>query len=97
MNLFLIVTKKWYDEIASGGKRVEYRANSDYWQKRLSVKLWPGQVNAKPNYDTVEFQCGYSRRRPRINFKITKIDVINTPDEVQDMVKTDYCFAIYFE
>jgi hypothetical protein len=34
-NLFLILKKEWYEKIAAGEKRIEYREYSRYWEKRL--------------------------------------------------------------
>ena len=98
-NLFLIVTKRWYEEIVSGRKRVEYRRDCSYWFRRLSnTKHKNAYCNEEPAiYETVEFQCGYSRRHPRRMFKVVKIEAIKTPEEVKDTVKTEYCFAIHFE
>jgi hypothetical protein len=31
----LVLKGKWYDKIASGEKRAEYRLPTDYWRKRL--------------------------------------------------------------
>ena len=89
-NLFLIVTKYYYDAIASGMKRTEYRADTPYWRKRLKPFL-----NSKDN--TVEFQCGYSRKYPRLKFKFETFCIQQTPESVKKTVKTEYCFAIYFQ
>lgn len=89
-NLFLIVTKYYYDTIASGWKRTEYRANTPYWQKRLKPFL-----NSTGN--TVEFQCGYSRKYPRLKFNIKVIDCSGTPLPLYGFIKTKSCFKIYFK
>lgn len=84
--LFLVVKKEWYDKIASGEKRVEYRKNSEYWNlKFLDITI----------YKNVEFQCGYSRKYPRLKFQIENIVFEKTPEEIKKIIKTDYCFAIY--
>lgn len=110
-NLFLIVTKYWYDRIASGEKRVEYRENTKYWKKRLIKEIIdaPDGTNWEPKIiykfgknDTVEFQCGYSRKYPRLKFKIKGIDCSGTPllleenKNIRKTIKTEYCFKIYF-
>jgi len=33
--IHLVLTHRWYDEIASGRKRTEYRAKSVQWVKRI--------------------------------------------------------------
>lgn len=90
-NLFLIVTKEWYDKIASGEKRVEYREATPYWKRR--IWSFPG---FHCEY-TVEFQCGYSRKYKRLKFNIIKMSTMLTPEEVKNTVKTEYCYAIYFK
>lgn len=37
--LTLSLKKKWYDMIASGEKKEEYREITEYWNKRLCVLL----------------------------------------------------------
>lgn len=117
-NLFLIVTKYWYDRIASGEKRVEYRENSAYWKNRLPKCAYPlnqcyrnmpfeseetrryqscERCSMDSKFQTVEFQCGYSREYPRLKFSIQTIKKIKTPDEVKKTIKTEACFAIYFK
>lgn len=96
-NLFLIVTKYYYDKIASGEKRVEYRGDgkTGYWRKKFTyLKANRTFIN---QFDTVEFQCGYSRKYPRLKFQFEKIIFIKTPESVKKTVKTEYCFAIYFK
>ena len=36
--LHLTIKKKWFDMIASGEKKEEYRNFNDYWQKRLMFR-----------------------------------------------------------
>jgi hypothetical protein len=100
-NLFLIVTKEWYDKIASGEKRVEYRKLNDYWRNRLMTKGYISyEYTFLPDfkkYETVEIQCGYSKKYPRLKFSIQTIKTIKTPDEVKNTVNTGFCFAIYFK
>lgn len=58
-NLKLVLKRKWYDMIASGEKREEYREIKPYWQKRF-----------KQRYDTVTFYLGYAKDRPSMTFNI---------------------------
>jgi len=51
--LHLTLKKKWFDMIASGEKREEYRELKQYWHTRLSKK-----------YDVIEFRNGYSKDAP---------------------------------
>lgn len=39
-NLHLNVHKEWFDMIASGEKKIEYRKDNEYWRKRL----WAGYM-----------------------------------------------------
>ena len=49
--LHLTLKKQWFDMIASGKKREEYREMKPYWHKRLMGKT----------YDAIHFRNGYSR------------------------------------
>lgn len=50
--LFLILKKKYYEQILSGEKTEEFREVTPYWIKRLSR-----------NYDRIIFQEGYSGKK----------------------------------
>jgi hypothetical protein len=52
--LHLTLKKKWFDMIASGEKREEYREIKAYWADRLELKC----------YDYVRFRNGYSANSP---------------------------------
>lgn len=52
--LHLRLKRQWFDEIASGRKRVEFRARTDYWRKRLEDK----------HFDEIRFVNGYGSDRP---------------------------------
>jgi hypothetical protein len=52
--LHLTLKKKWYDMIASGEKKEEYREIKPYWNKRLLNKT----------YDVIIFKNGYSSDAP---------------------------------
>jgi len=60
--LHLTVKKKWYDMIAIGEKREEYREIKSYWEKRLSRK-----------YDAVCFRNGYSPDAPTMIVELKSI------------------------
>ena len=51
--LHLTLTRRWFDMIASGQKREEYRDMKPYWHKRLMC--------AKGKFDAIHFRNGYSR------------------------------------
>lgn len=56
--LYLTLKKKWFDMIASGEKKVEYRKIKPYWESRLmplrQVKI----------FDEIHFKNGYSEDSP---------------------------------
>lgn len=67
--LHLTLMKKWFDEILSGIKKIEYREIKPYWTKRL--------FNENGNlikYDTIIFSNGYSKscRKMKVEFKGVK-------------------------
>jgi ASC-1-like (ASCH) protein len=51
--LHLTLKKKWFDLIASGKKKEEYRDIKPYWQKRLNK-----------DYDIIHFRNGYNKNSP---------------------------------
>ena len=61
----LVLKGKWFDMIASGEKREEYRLATEYWQLRFFN--WNANISA----DTppiVEFRRGYATNAPRMAF-----------------------------
>ena len=48
--LELVLAHTWYDKIARGEKKYEYRETKPYWTKRLFSQA----------FDTVRFRRGYS-------------------------------------
>lgn len=58
--LKLVLKKKWYDMIASGEKKEEYREITNYWIKRISGK----------GYKFVTFYLGYAKNRPSMTFEM---------------------------
>lgn len=59
----LVLKGRWYDMIASGEKREEYRAATGYWAKRL----WRWDHRPEPT-PVVEFRLGYAKDAPRMAF-----------------------------
>ena len=83
--LKLVLKKKWFDMIASGEKKEEYREIKPFWGKRLTTNL-PGGLylfsfreGLMPvcfkEYDTVTFYLGYAKDRPSMTFKIRGISI----------------------
>ena len=69
MNLHLVLTYHWFDEIEAGRKLVEYREKTHYWFKRI----WLNRKKIK----TVTFARGYTSRT--MTFKVHKIDLGKCP------------------
>lgn len=61
----LVLKGKWYDMIASGEKREEYRDATPYWAVRL--KNWDDDGREC----VVEFRRGYAHDAPRMAFMST--------------------------
>ena len=61
----LVLKGKWFDMIASGEKREEYRLPTDYWRKRLHNWDRKFTGNTTP---VVEFRRGYAKDAPRMAF-----------------------------
>jgi len=54
--LHLTLKKKWFDMIAFGVKKEEYREMKPYWHKRLLNK----------GYDVIRFRNGYAKDSPTL-------------------------------
>ncbi len=63
--LHLTLHKEWFDKIASGEKKEEYRENKPYWKTRLFEK----------KFDEVHFRNGYNPDRPFMRVKCLGIDL----------------------
>lgn len=61
--LHLTLKRRWFDMIASGVKREEYREMKPYWHKRLA-----GQ-----RFDAVHFRNGYSADAPAMLVELRDI------------------------
>ena len=61
----LVLKGKWYDMIAAGEKREEYRDATAYWAKRL----WNWNTAfTEATIPVVEFRRGYAKDAPRMAF-----------------------------
>ena len=69
--LHLVLKRHWFDKIVSGQKTSEYRACSDYWNKRLQNK----------NYNTVVFHKGYTNITA--TYKIISIAITTEPNDLK--------------
>ena len=57
--LHLFLKGKWYDMIASGAKKVEYRRICDYWNSRLLAIDEKDRIVYR-SYNSVIFHRGYT-------------------------------------
>jgi hypothetical protein len=60
--LSLVVYKADFDAIVSGQRKIEYRASTDHWIRRL---LKPDGLR---QFDEVEFRNGYQKNARRARF-----------------------------
>ena len=61
----LVLKAYWFNMIACGGKREEYRLATGYWQRRL----WNWNRAFRPGrLAVVEFRLGYAATAPRMAF-----------------------------
>jgi hypothetical protein len=54
--LHLTLEREWFDDIARGVKRKEFRQYKPYWKKRLEGR----------SYDVVKFRNGYASNAPEM-------------------------------
>ena len=66
--LHLTLKKEWFDLIAAGVKKEEYREIKRYWTQRLcnEFEYESGLPNWRKQYDLIEFRNGYNPNSPRI-------------------------------
>ncbi len=75
--LHLTLKKKWFDMVASGEKKEEYREYKPYWKKRLfnyELKDF-GYLVSEKKFDIVEFRNGYSKDSPNVKVKCERVCV----------------------
>ena len=63
--LHLILKKQWFDMIASGEKKEEYREVKPYWTTRLIHN----------DFDVIHFRNGYASDAPTMTIDLISIDV----------------------
>lgn len=84
--LHLTLKKKWFDMIASGEKKEEYRDTKYYWEKRLSnygsvkrsmMLIFNGQYSKDTfkKFDTITFKNGYAANAPTMVVECKGIDI----------------------
>jgi hypothetical protein len=79
--LHLTLKKKWFDMIASGEKKEEYRELKDFWRDRLYVNKvtythgYPTFKRVFKKFDVVVFKHGYARNAPTITLEWLGCDI----------------------
>lgn len=63
--LHLGLKRPWFNRIATGEKRIEFREFKPYWQTR--IRNWLKKKN-EGRTPVLEFQHGYSNRSPHMAF-----------------------------
>jgi hypothetical protein len=75
--LHLTLKKKWFDMIASGEKKEEYREIKDYWVRRFCGKEWYKHedlhISLQP--DKIIFKLGYAKSAPVMHVECKGISV----------------------
>ena len=66
----LVLRGKWYDMIASGEKREEYRADTPYWHRRFSN--WVKNIHYREHL-VIAFSRGY--RKPDLFIEVCGINL----------------------
>lgn len=89
--LHLNLKKQWFDMIASGEKKEEYREIKPYWENRFTCSwssyeshgvkssiydnLYPDMSYNSFGYDTITFSNGYSKNRPQFEIELKSIKI----------------------
>ena len=63
----LPMKREWFDAIVSGRKRVEFRANSNYWRSRL----------LKKSLQYVRLQVGYANTAPYVICRVESVVIMD--------------------
>lgn len=71
--LHLTLKKKWFDMIASGEKKEEYREIKGYWISRFNPTK--NLLDDCRDFEVVEFKNGYSKNARTINFRCEGVTI----------------------
>jgi len=75
--LHLTLFKRWFDEILSGTKKIEYREVKPFWKKRLFNP--DGSIK---KYDEIMFTHGYGANRPKMRVEFLGVHELNGKYEI---------------
>lgn len=70
--LFLVMQKRYFDEVMAGTKKEEYRVISDSMPGRYTYKGKDGRRYLKP-FDSIRFAVGYHSNREMADVEVTDI------------------------
>lgn len=71
-SVFLVIEKKFFDQIMSGEKKEEYRIIPDTMPGRYTYKGKDGRRYLRP-YERIHFAVGYHRNREEADVEVTDI------------------------
>jgi ASC-1-like (ASCH) protein len=70
--LHMTLQKQWFDQIAAGTKKTEYREVKSYW----TTRLFDAAGRPKP-FDTIIFRNGYAPTSPRMRVEFKGLTVVD--------------------
>lgn len=88
--LYLVLTKEWFDKILSGEKKEEYRDFTDFYIARLGVIDKEGDLVDTKKYDTIRFQLGYAPEAPKMIVKCEDV-LIEHDEDAGDVLTSENC------
>jgi hypothetical protein len=102
MNLVFRIRKKYFDDIVSGKKTIEFRKDSLFWQKRIhtivescGVKLSETNiVFPEPSPIIGVFICGKRIHRRTVE-QIVRMSTPSFSEQGKKDVNTPFCFAFH--
>jgi len=82
--LHLTLKKKWFDLIAQGKKKIEYRKIKPHWKSRLLKKtpLYSGNSLHINRFDEVHFRNGYKKDSPFMRVEWLDLNISDFEGEV---------------
>ena len=86
--LHLTLKRKYFDAIAEGRKKTEYRKLSEYWKKRFTKpsKFTRHQLMDIMRFDEVWFRNGYNPKNPFMRVEWLRLNL--------EKFEGEFCFAI---
>ncbi len=88
--LRLPINNKYFEQIRSGKKVIDYRESKPYWKNRLVEKT----TQEFKKFDLIEIKNGYSKNAPLIIAKYLATKHDKTPKDLKHIIKTDFCYSI---